>query len=83
MAKLYQKFMKLSARPTAGESSTGLGLSIVKMLAEAMKGTVECRSKPGEGATFAVRFPVIEEPVAPVNAAAGVAVEADASAGTQ
>ncbi len=37
-ARLFQKFTKLSARPTAGESSTGLGLSIVKMLAEAMHG---------------------------------------------
>ncbi len=31
-AKLFQKFTKLSTRPTGGESSTGLGLSIVKML---------------------------------------------------
>jgi signal transduction histidine kinase len=59
-AKLYRKFTKLSARPTGGESSTGLGLSIVKMLAEQMKGSVECRSKAGEGATFAVRLPVAE-----------------------
>jgi signal transduction histidine kinase len=59
-AKLFQKFTKLSARPTGGESSTGLGLSIVKMLAQQMNGSVECRSKAGEGATFAVRLPEAE-----------------------
>jgi signal transduction histidine kinase len=59
-ARLFRKFTKLSARPTGGESSTGLGLSIVKMLAEQMKGSVECRSKAGEGATFAVRLPAAE-----------------------
>lgn len=63
-ARLFQKFTKLSARPTGGESSTGLGLSIVKMLAGAMNGTVECRSRHGEGATFSVRLPNAEPPEA-------------------
>jgi signal transduction histidine kinase len=30
MKKLFGKFVRLSARPTGGEHSTGLGLSIVK-----------------------------------------------------
>jgi len=51
-ARLFEKFAVLSARPTGGESSTGLGLSIVKRLAEAMGGRVSCRSEPGAGATF-------------------------------
>ncbi len=51
---LYGKFVRLSARPTGGESSSGLGLSIVKRLAEAMNGQLECRSKLGEGATFSL-----------------------------
>ena len=55
--KLFGKFMRLTARPTGGESSTGLGLSIVKKLAEAMSGSVECRSVLGSGATFVVRLP--------------------------
>ena len=52
--KLYGKFVRLTARPTAGEASNGLGLSIVKRLAEAMDGQLDCRSKLGEGATFSL-----------------------------
>ncbi len=51
--RLYQKFQRLSAKPTAGESSTGLGLSIVKALTEKMGGSIRCESK-GEGTKFIV-----------------------------
>jgi len=54
--KLFRKHTRLSARPTGGESSVGLGLSIVKRLAEAMGGGVACQSSFGDGATFIVRF---------------------------
>lgn len=56
--KLFQKFAKLSSRPTDGEHSSGLGLSIVKKLTEAMQGRVWCESIPGQGATFIVELPV-------------------------
>lgn len=59
--KMFGKFARLSARPTGGESSNGLGLSIVKRLAEAMSGTVECQSILGEGSTFIIRLPVWNE----------------------
>jgi signal transduction histidine kinase len=58
--KLFRKFTRLSAQPTGGESSTGLGLSIVKKLAESMSGTVLCRSVLGEGATFVLRLPACD-----------------------
>jgi signal transduction histidine kinase len=54
--KLFRKHTRLSARPTGGESSVGLGLSIVKRLAEAMGGSVACESSFGHGATFIVRW---------------------------
>jgi signal transduction histidine kinase len=55
-AHLFQKFRKLHARPTHGESSTGLGLSIVKKYVEAMDGKVWCESEFGKGARFIVEF---------------------------
>ncbi len=55
--KLFGKFMRLSARPTAGEHSTGLGLSIVKKLAEAMGARIGCNSTLGNGATFFLEIP--------------------------
>jgi signal transduction histidine kinase len=47
----------LSAKPTGGEHSTGLGLSIVKKMVEALNGRIWCESEPGHGATFIVEFP--------------------------
>lgn len=55
--QLFKTFTKLSARPTAGESSTGLGLSIVKRMVEAMDGKVFCTSELGKGATFTIELP--------------------------
>lgn len=54
MKKLFGKYQKLSARPTGNESSTGLGLSIVKKFVEAMDGQIWCESQFGDGASFFV-----------------------------
>jgi signal transduction histidine kinase len=55
--KLFQKFARLSARPTGGEDSTGLGLSIVKKMVEMMNGTVILESENGKGSEFIISFP--------------------------
>lgn len=55
--RLFGKFARLSARPTAGESSTGLGLSIVKRMVEGAGGRVWCESVLGTGASFIVEWP--------------------------
>ncbi len=55
--KLFGKFSRLSAQPTGGENSTGLGLSIVKKLADAIGAKVWCESELGRGATFIVELP--------------------------
>jgi signal transduction histidine kinase len=56
-SKLFGKFARLSAQPTGGEHSTGLGLSIVKKMVEAMNGDVWCESELGKGATFILELP--------------------------
>jgi len=55
---LFQKFKKLSARPTAGETSNGLGLAIVKILVDRLKGDIELISESGKGSEFIIKFPV-------------------------
>lgn len=50
--KMFRKFQKLTARPTAGESSTGLGLAIVKRLAYQLGTTVKVESRLGQGSDF-------------------------------
>lgn len=53
---LFQKFKKLSARPTAGESSNGLGLAIVKTLVDRLEGTIELVSTL-QGSQFMIAVP--------------------------
>jgi len=49
----FQEFKTLSARPTGNESSTGLGLSIVKQLAEQIGGDIKIKSEgKNKGSTF-------------------------------
>jgi signal transduction histidine kinase/ligand-binding sensor domain-containing protein len=54
--KLFGKYQRLSAFPTGNETSTGLGLSIVKKFVDAMQGEIRCESEPGKGANFIVKF---------------------------
>ncbi|MGB0522897.1 MAG: 7TM diverse intracellular signaling domain-containing protein [Flammeovirgaceae bacterium] len=55
--KLFRKYQRLSAQPTGGESSTGLGLSIVKKYVYLLGGTIQVESKQNEGACFKVTIP--------------------------
>lgn len=56
--KVFIKGEKLSPRPTGSETSTGLGLWIVKSIIEEHKGKVFCVSKLGSGTTFGFELPI-------------------------
>jgi two-component system, sensor histidine kinase and response regulator len=55
--RMFRRYGRLSARPTGGEPSTGLGLSIVRKLVLGMGGELSCESNPGQGAAFTIRLP--------------------------
>lgn len=56
--KLFDEFERLSARPTGGEKSTGLGLSIAKQIVEAHRGAMHIESEVGTGTTFSFSLPM-------------------------
>ncbi|NJY62121.1 GAF domain-containing sensor histidine kinase [Salinimicrobium sp. CDJ15-81-2] len=59
---LFREYTSLSAEPTGGEDSTGIGLSIVKKLVNAHKGKVYALSNgAGTGAKFVVELPLSQE----------------------
>ncbi|MGY4628132.1 ATP-binding response regulator [Bradyrhizobium sp. USDA 4486] len=63
LGRLFGRFQRLSAKPTAGESSTGLGLSIVKRIIDMHGGEVTAASEgPGKGSTFTITLPATEVP---------------------
>ena len=51
-SRLFQDFQRLSAAPTGGEKSVGLGLAIARRITEAHGGKIGVDSQPGRGATF-------------------------------
>jgi signal transduction histidine kinase len=55
---LFQDFSRTSVRPTRGEKSTGLGLSIVRRIVNAHGGRVWVESAVGKGSTFSFSIPV-------------------------
>lgn len=59
-SRLFTKFGTLSAKPTGGEDSTGLGLFIVKKLTEAAGGSVHFAPADKRGSIFSVQFPVVK-----------------------
>lgn len=57
--KLFRDFGRLSAKPTGGESSTGLGLAICRKIVEAHRGTIVAENLPAGGCEFRVDLPAL------------------------
>ena len=61
--RLFDRFVRGAGQHR--DAGSGLGLSIVRAIAEAHGGQVEVRSAPGRGALFSIVLPVVRSPVAP------------------
>jgi len=60
--KLFQKFTRLSAKPTGDEHSTGLGLYVVKQMCDRLNINIRVESALGQGATFILEAPIVVVP---------------------
>jgi signal transduction histidine kinase len=54
--RLYKKFQKLTAKPTGGETWTGIGLAVARQLADKIGAELVCASKQNEETTFTLRL---------------------------
>jgi signal transduction histidine kinase len=78
--RIFRRFAR-SGDGRRGSLGAGLGLAIVRAIAEAHHGTVDVKSSPGEGSTFSLEIPV-DQPVTevPDAAAPDVSVSEEAAA---
>ncbi|WP_018411788.1 hybrid sensor histidine kinase/response regulator [Methyloversatilis thermotolerans] len=60
---IFEEFYQLQNPARARGQGLGLGLAIVKRLTQLLGHDVTIRSRPGEGSVFALRVPVVREPV--------------------
>lgn len=60
MKKLFQKYARLSNKPTGGEKSSGLGLAICKQFIDLHGGEIGARNNPEGGSTFWFKLPVVQ-----------------------
>lgn len=56
--KVFNKYARMSNKPTGTENSTGLGLAICKQMIELHGGTIGVFNNPERGATFWFKLPI-------------------------
>jgi len=59
--KIFQRFWRADTSRTRETGGSGLGLSIVASVVEALHGSIEVTETPGGGATFRVAFPLAQQ----------------------
>jgi two-component system phosphate regulon sensor histidine kinase PhoR len=72
--RIFERFYRAGSARARNVRGSGIGLALVKHIAEAHGGRVEVESAPGKGATFTVfvpAAPVVKSPPAPQEVAAG------------
>ena len=57
--KIFQRFYRSQDKVLSSSTGSGLGLTIVKHIAEAHRGQVEVESEPGKGSVFSVILPIV------------------------
>lgn len=60
-ARAFGFFQKLSAQPTGGESSSGVGLAIARQIVELHGGAIRIESEAGKGTTMIVELPLLQD----------------------
>jgi two-component system, sensor histidine kinase and response regulator len=55
---LFERYVRLSAQPTQGESSTGLGLALARQRARTIGGDIWYEDRDGGGAAFTFELPL-------------------------
>ena len=57
-ARIFEKFYRVGRSDTQGRRGSGVGLALVRHIAEAHGGTVTVESSPGDGSRFSLRLPL-------------------------
>jgi signal transduction histidine kinase len=58
VSRVFEKFYRSNDAKASDAQGSGLGLSLVKHIAEAHGGKIRVHSEPGKGSTFTVIFPI-------------------------
>ena len=65
LAHIFDRFYRVDKSRTRQQGGSGLGLSIAQSIVKAHKGQIQVRSEVGQGTTFSVMLPIVENKPTP------------------